>query len=190
MPRQKVAGKKANVSSNSKSSLSKSSKIRMEKAAKKTAPAEGGMKNRKRWRPGTVALREIKRYQKSTDLLIAKAPFQRFVKAICSGYDASLRFQSQAILALQEAAETYVTGLFEDANLCAIHANRVTLMKKDLDLARRIRGERFLDFRDLQPMIGTEALYSLPYRNEKEEMKQLQRVIVGKPSSKSKPSDQ
>ena len=157
MPRVKVAGKKqvqpakASAGKQSVASGSKASKSQHSKApiTKKTAPAEGGMKRKMRWRPGTVALREIKRYQKATDLLLAKAPFQRFVRSICDGIDGQLRFQSQALLALQEAAESYLTGIFEDANLCAIHATRVTVMKKDLDLARRIRGERFQDFRDM-----------------------------------------
>ena len=145
---QKQKGK-ISVASGAKASK-KGSTAKGDKAiAKKTAPAEGGMKKKFRYRPGTVALREIKRYQKATDLLIAKAPFQRFIRAICDGIDGQLRFQSNALLALQEAAESYLTGLFEDANLCAIHANRVTVMKKDMDLARRIRGERFQDHRDL-----------------------------------------
>ncbi len=112
--------------------------------------------------------------------MLAKAPFQRFIRAICDGIDSQLRFQSAALGALQEAAESYLTGLFEDANLCAIHANRVTVMKKDLDLARRIRGERFHDHRDLQPKTGQEVFYMLPYYNEKDEMKNLKKVIVGK----------
>ena len=112
--------------------------------------------------------------------MLAKAPFQRFIRAICNGIDAQLRFQSQALLALQEAAESYLTGLFEDANLCAIHATRVTVMKKDLDLARRIRGERFHDHRDLQPKTGNEVFYQLPYYDEKTEMKHLKKIIVGK----------
>ena len=66
------------------------------------------------------------------------------------------------MLAIQEAAEAYLVGLFEDTNLCAIHANRVTVMKKDLDLARRIRGDRHLDHRDMQPKTGHEVFYSLP----------------------------
>ena len=175
MPRQKIAGKKVK---NSVATGSKASKA--EKAKKKTAPAEGGMKKERRWRAGTVALREIKRYQKATTLLLAKAPFQRFVRAICEGIDGQLRFQSQALLALQEAAESYLTGLFEDSNLCAIHANRVTVMKKDLDLARRIRGERFQDHRDLQPKTGKEVFYQLPYYHEKDGMKNLTKTIVGK----------
>ncbi|EGR27729.1 hypothetical protein IMG5_014680 [Ichthyophthirius multifiliis] len=113
------------------------------KAARKSAPATGGIKKPHRFRPGTVALREIRKYQKSTDLLIRKLPFQRLVRDIAHEFKAELRFQSSAILALQEASEAYLVGLFEDTNLCAIHARRVTIMTKDLQLARRIRGERF-----------------------------------------------
>ena len=92
--------------------------------------------------PGTVALREIRKYQKSTELLIRKLPFQRLVREIAQDFKTDLRFQSTAILALQEASESYLVGLFEDTNLCAIHAKRVTIMPKDIQLARRIRGER------------------------------------------------
>lgn len=112
------------------------------KAARKTAPATAGVKKPHRYRPGTVALREIRKYQKSTDLLIRKLPFQRLVREIASEYKNDLRFQSSAVLALQEAAEAYMIGLFEDTNLCAIHGKRVTIMPKDMQLARRIRGER------------------------------------------------
>lgn len=195
MPRIKVAGKKVpventknikaskgkkNVASNAKGSKVNPTVASKSKAiVKKTAPAEGGMKKKFRFRPGTVALREIKKYQKATELLLAKAPFQRFVRAICDGIDGQLRFQANALLALQEAAESYLTGLFEDANLCAIHANRVTVMKKDMELARRIRGERFQDFRDLQPKTGQEVFYSLPYATDKTHMEGLKKVIVG-----------
>ena len=150
-----------------------------DKARKKTAAAEGGIKEKRkfRFRPGTVAIREIKRYQKATNFMLAKAPFQRFIRAICEGIDSQLRFQSTALLALQEAAESYLTGLFEDANLCAIHASRVTVMKKDLDLARRLRGERFHDHRDLQPKTGKEVFYMLPYRDEKQGMADLKKVL-------------
>lgn len=88
------------------------------------------------------ALREIRKYQKSTDLLIRKLPFQRLVREIAQDFKNDLRFQSTAILALQEAAEAYLVSLFEDTNLCAIHAKRVTIQPKDIQLARRIRGER------------------------------------------------
>jgi histone H3 len=101
-----------------------------------------GAPKKHRFRPGTVALREIRKYQKSTDLLIRKAPFQRLVREVAQEYKNDLRFQSQAILALQEASEAYLVGLYEDSNCCAIHAKRVTIMPKDMQLAKRIRGER------------------------------------------------
>jgi histone H3 len=110
-------------------------------AARKSAPTAGGVKKPHRYRPGTVALREIRRYQKGTDLLLRKLPFQRLVREIAQVFKEDLRFQSTAILALQEAAEAYLVGLFADTNLCAIHAKRVTIMPKDIQLARRLRGE-------------------------------------------------
>lgn len=124
------------------------------KAARRSAPATGGVKKPHRYRPGTVALREIRRFQKSTDLLIRKLPFNRLVREITqnlqgSGLDlkhdlkhvpSGLRFQGSAILALQEASEAYLVSLFEDTNLCAIHANRVTIMPKDMQLAQRLRN--------------------------------------------------
>ena len=120
----------------------------------------GGVKKPHRFRPGTVALREIRRYQKSTELLIRKLPFQRLVREIAQDFkvgfgfcahcndmsnclsQTDLRFQSSAVMALQEAAEAYLVSLFEDTNLAAIHAKRVTIQPKDLALARRLRGER------------------------------------------------
>ncbi|VDC02984.1 unnamed protein product [Peniophora sp. CBMAI 1063] len=112
--------------------------------ARKTnaAAATGGVKKPHRFRPGTVALREIRRYQKSTELLIRKLPFQRLVREIAQDFKTDLRFQSSAVMALQEAAEAYLVSLFEDTNLAAIHAKRVTIQPKDLALARRLRGER------------------------------------------------
>ena len=112
------------------------------KAARKSAPAAGGVKKPHRYRPGTVALREIRRYQKSADLLIRKLPFQRFVREITQDFKGDLRHQSTGVLALQEALEAYLLSLAEDTNVCAIHARRVTIMPKDIQLARRIRGER------------------------------------------------
>jgi len=109
---------------------------------RKKEPEGMGVKKPHRFRPGTVALREIRRYQKSTDLLIRKLPFQRLVREIAQEFKTDLRFQTPAILALQEATEAYLVGLFEDSNLCAIHAKRVTIMPRDMQLARRIRGER------------------------------------------------
>jgi len=112
------------------------------KAARKSAPATGGVKKPHRYRPGTVALRMIRKYQKSTELLLRKMPFQRLVKEIAQDFKTDLRFQPQAIMACQNASEAYLTSLFEDGNLCAIHSNRVTIFPKDIQLARRIRGER------------------------------------------------
>ncbi|KAJ0570872.1 putative transcription factor Hap3/NF-YB family [Helianthus annuus] len=110
------------------------------KAARKSTPTTGGVKKPHRYRPGTVALREIRKYQKTTELLIRKAPFQRLVREIAQALKSDLRFQSHAVLALQEAAEAYLVGLFEDTNLCAIHAKRVTIMAKDIQLVLRIRA--------------------------------------------------
>jgi histone H3 len=112
------------------------------RAARKSAPAAGGVKKPHRYRPGTVALREIRRLQKSTDLLIRKLPFQRLVREIYQDNKRDIRLKSTTSLMYQEAAEAYHVGLFEDTNLCAIHAKRVTIKSKDLQLARRIRGER------------------------------------------------
>jgi histone H3 len=124
------------------------------KAPRKTIPVKskvGGIKRKKpRYRPGTVALREIRRYQggtkgkTATKLLLRKAPFQRVVREIAQKYRKDIRFQSPALLALQTAAEAYLVGLFEDTNLCAIHAKRTTIMCKDIRLARRIRGENMM----------------------------------------------
>lgn len=114
-------------------------------AARKKAAgyeARGGIKKPHRFRPGTVALREIRRYQKSSELLIRKLPFQRLCREIAMDFKTDLRFQAAAVAALQESAEAYLVGLFEDSNLCAIHAKRVTIMPKDVHLSRRIRGER------------------------------------------------
>ena len=108
---------------------------------RRAAPGGSGVKKPHRYRPGTVALREIRRYQKSTELLLRKLPFQRVVKEITQTYSSNAKWQSQAILALQEAAEYYLVHLFEDANLAAIHARRVTLMIKDIQLARRLRRD-------------------------------------------------
>jgi histone H3 len=117
-------------------------KVLSEKAARKSVDASGAKtKKPHRFRPGTVALREIRKYQKSTELLIRKMPFQRLVREIAQNFKSDLRFQASAIAAMQEASEAYLVGLFEDTNLCAIHAKRVTIMQKDMKLARRIRGE-------------------------------------------------
>lgn len=87
-------------------------------------------------------MREIRRYQKSTELLIRRAPFERLVREICGDFKTDARFQVDAMKALQTAYESYLIASFEEANLCAIHAKRVTITPKDIQLARRIRGER------------------------------------------------
>ncbi|TVY21262.1 histone H3-like centromeric protein hH3v [Lachnellula arida] len=100
-------------------------------------------KKKRRYRPGTLALKEIRRYQSSTELLMRKLPFSRLVREIALNLRPAgegMRWQSQAIQALQEASEAFLVHLFEDTNLCAIHAKRVTIMQKDIQLARRIRG--------------------------------------------------
>ena len=109
---------------------------------KRGAAQLAGPKKPHRYRPGTVALQEIHQYQKSTELLIRRLPFQRLVREIAQDMKGRLNFASGAILALQEAAEAYLVGLFEDTNLCAIHAKCITIMPKDIQLARPIRGER------------------------------------------------
>lgn len=106
----------------------------------KTTPSTLGIK-RTRARPGANALKEIRKYQKSTELLIRRAPFQRLVREITRDFQADFRWQVQAVEALQEAAEAYLVGMLEDSNLCAIHAKRVTIMPKDMQLAKRIRGD-------------------------------------------------
>merc|ERR1711992_20229 len=142
-----------NIKTESKNGTNKAncSKIHWRKGAKETIGNQSskkvGTSDRRskkphRYRPGTVALREIRRYQKSTELLLRKLPFQRLVREIAQDFKTDLRFQSSAVMALQEASEAYLVGLMEDTNLCAIHAKRVTIMPRDIQLARRIRGER------------------------------------------------
>lgn len=121
------------------------------KAARKHAPPNGGPKKPHRYRPGSRALIDIRKYQKSTDLLIRKRPFQRLVREITQDIvkerklPDDLRFQSSAMFALQEASEAYLVQLFEESQLLAIHAKRVTVKDKDIKLARRIRGDDLLD---------------------------------------------
>ena len=105
-----------------------------------------------RYKPGTVALREIRRYQKTTELLIRKLPFSRLVREVAQDFKTDLRFQRNAIGALQEAAEIFLVGLLEDTNLCAIHAKRVTIFPKDMVLARKIRNDKVLGG-DWRPMV-------------------------------------
>ena len=111
------------------------------KAARIAGPVSGGIKKPRRYCPGTVALRQIRKYQKTTDLLLRKAPFQRLIREISLDFKSNLRYQGSAILALQEASKDYLVRLLEDTNMCAIHSKRVTIMPKDIQLARHIRGE-------------------------------------------------
>lgn len=114
-------------------------------ASKIPKSAAGLVKKARRFKPGTVALRDIRRYQKSTNLLLRKLPFQRIVRESAQEFKVDMRFQKSALEALQEAAEAYLVALFEDANLCAIHAKRVTITPKDTRLAMRLRGETLPD---------------------------------------------
>ncbi|XP_023665408.1 histone H3-like centromeric protein A [Paramormyrops kingsleyae] len=110
-------------------------------SAVRTSAAGSPERKRKRFRPGTRALMEIRKFQKSTDLLLRKAPFSRVVREVCQTFSKlHLRWEGLALLALQEASEAFLVRLFSDANLCAIHAKRVTLFPRDIQLARRIRG--------------------------------------------------
>ncbi|KAF7355401.1 Histone-fold-containing protein [Mycena sanguinolenta] len=159
MPQQTASGSKrrnAAATSSDPPTPAKRQKVTARKSTggkpprKSAASASAPAPRKKRFRPGTVALREIRKYQKSTDLLLRKLPFARLVREIASemttdmndNYQpgADLRWQSSALMALQEATEAYLVHLFEDANLCAIHAKRVTIMQRDIQLARRIRG--------------------------------------------------
>lgn len=119
----------------------------------RTRPGEvpvktGQDKKKHRYRPGTAALWEIRKYQNSTELLIRKLPFHRLFREISAQIvrerfvGQEFRYQSMALDVLQEAAEAYLFDLFENANVCAIHGNRVTVMPKDIQLVRRIRGEQ------------------------------------------------
>lgn len=97
-----------------------------------------------RFRPGTRALFEIRKYQRSTDVLLSRAAFARVVREIAQQFAFDLRWQPLAVEALQEAAEAVLVRLFEDANLCAIHARRVTVQPRDMQLAKRIHGRNWL----------------------------------------------
>ena len=110
-------------------------------ASQKKGKYTGRKRKSRRFRPGTVALRQIRRYQKSTELLIRKMPFLRLVREVAWELDKTktLRFQSQAVLALQEAAEAYLVRMFEEVNHIAIHGRRVTIQERDMVLWRRLR---------------------------------------------------
>ena len=113
----------------------------LQASKKRTNASTGGIKKPMRYKPGTVALREIRWYQKSTELLCRKLLVSRVIRKIAQDFRSDLCFQTAAIAALHKAMESYLVGLFDDTNLCAIHAKRVTIMPKDMQLARRIRRE-------------------------------------------------
>lgn len=141
----KGSAKRKNINVKKCSSLDKSAIISEKRITKKNNPLVFNDKIDKskygKHRPSLKVLREIRKYQTSTDLLIKKLPFQRLVKEIIQNISHGYRIQSSAIGALQEATEAYLVGLFDDTNLCARHAHRVTIMPKDIQLARRLRGD-------------------------------------------------
>ncbi|KJE92762.1 histone family protein [Capsaspora owczarzaki ATCC 30864] len=127
----------------SQSSSQSSSRGSSQQQQQSDTPSKHRGITKRRYRPGTVALREIRKYQQTTDLLLRKLPFARVVREVASEISKhadGLRWQAHAIMCLQEAAEAFLVHLFEDANLCALHAKRVTLFVSDIQLARRIRG--------------------------------------------------
>ncbi|KAL9649651.1 hypothetical protein ABK040_003328 [Willaertia magna] len=144
MARTKTIPSKYNNKDNNEKGARKSIKqptIANNNTALKKLTTSNGLKQTHSFKPGQAVLSEIRKYQKSTELLIRKLPFQRLVKEIAQDYSVDCKFQASAINALQEASEAYLVGLFEDTNLCAAHAKRVTIRLKDMQLARRLRGE-------------------------------------------------
>ncbi|CAL5383127.1 unnamed protein product [Camellia sinensis] len=120
----------------------RSTRARRMRNAPSSSREEPRQAKRRRYKPGTVALREIRFYQKTCKLIIPAAPFIRTVREISNFFAPQIiRWTAEALVAIQEAAEDYLVHLFEDAMLCAIHAKRVTLMKKDWELARRLGGK-------------------------------------------------
>ncbi|KAJ7919976.1 histone H3 [Mycena leptocephala] len=150
MARTKQTARKSTGGKAPRHQLTQKTAIAATDGGKGSKGPRGGVKKPHRFRPGAVALREIRKYQKSTELLIDRLPFSKIGPRDCRGIQGALfprietdmRFQSTALAALQEAAEEYLISLFEDTNLAAIHAKRVTIQPKDMILARRIRGER------------------------------------------------
>ena len=139
-PKPKSGTSRGGGSSSSKSYPKK--QIATMKEPRKQFSVPTGLKKPCHYRPGTVALRQIRHYPKCTELLIRKLPFRCLVREIAQGIMTDVCFQAAAFSALQEASEAYLVGLLEDSNLCAIHSGCVTIMPKDIQLARHIRGER------------------------------------------------
>lgn len=109
--------------------------------SKKTSKSRGEKKTR-HFKPGTVALREVKRYQKTSGFLIASLPFERLVREVAQDFKADLRFSRSAVALIQLITEHYLVGILEESVLVAISAKRVSVQPKDVHLVRRIRGER------------------------------------------------
>ena len=121
----------------------KSAKPKAKPKPKPKPTKQVGTTTLRRFLPGTVALRDIRRYQKGTEMLLRKLPFQRLVRELAQVEKEGIRFQASAVLAMQEATESYMINLFADTCMCAIHGGRVTIMPRDIQLARRLRGEKF-----------------------------------------------
>ena len=118
-------------------------RYRTKNGLKMGLPRKGRVRKPRRYRPGTVALREIRKYQKSTDLLIRKLPFQRLVREVVQQISPGMKLQSTAILALQESSESFLVSMFEDVNVCVIHGGRVTIQPKDIMLWNRMTGGNY-----------------------------------------------
>ncbi len=128
------------------------------KKASKSVGAAKAERKPHRWRPGTVALRQIRQLQKGGELLTAKKPFQRLVREIAGEVRADMRFERTALLALQEAAEQHLTALFENAQRLAVHGKRITVRPEDMQLVRHINGdEQQLTSIDLQSLFKGQA---------------------------------
>ena len=136
----KTSSRKSRLGSGSLNYVPTNRDFQEAQAAGDTLPAV--TKTTKRYRPGPFALQEIRHYQRGTNLLIRKLPFQRLIREIAQRFKVDIWFRSSTLMALQEATEAYLVRLFEDTNLCAIHTKRVMIMPKDIQLARHIRGER------------------------------------------------
>lgn len=136
----------ARTKNTSRKSAGKVPRSAIKSKGKKVGSSKASTTSKKaptKFRPGTLALRDIKRYQKGTEMLLRKLPFQRLVREIAQTSKDGVRFAASAVLAMQEATEAHLINLFADTCLCAIHGRRVTIQPRDLQLARRLRGERF-----------------------------------------------
>ena len=148
--RKKIMARTKNTSRKSAGKVPRSAIVPKKSAKPKAKPKpkpkptkQVGTTTLRRFLPGTVALRDIRRYQKGTEMLLRKLPFQRLVRELAQVEKEGIRFQASAVLAMQEATESYMINLFADTCMCAIHGGRVTIMPRDIQLARRLRGEKF-----------------------------------------------